>query len=293
MVFGKTLWVAIAAYDPLARIEKLLKVLKLYTEFELKVSVFIYVNYEAQSDVDKLAQLLRPFHGLLELNIVVAGPEYAGWGLTWAHKHDLVHACMNYKYDYYIYQENDMLITWNHFKYWLRWKPRLAAHGLEPGFIRYETFKGQKIPFDNHYRYLLTRRTPNVWSDRGFDVQKTLVVDHEIKFFAQIASPYYAAMILDNTDAVKYVKSDSMDPAKSVKIVDFRNWPLADRSSMGLAFENVPAGHEHRRCIPVIEENGVYKPHPCCLLAHDDTKYSTELAQKQAELITCDTMLQI
>lgn len=293
MVFDKTLWVAIAAHDPLARVEKLLKVLKLYTEFELKVSVFIYVNYEAQNDVDKLAQLLRPFHGLLELNIIIAGPEYAGWGLTWAHKHDLVQACMSYKYDYYIYQENDMLVTWDHFKYWLRWKPRLAEHGLEPGFIRYESFKGQKIPFDNHYRYLLTKRTPNVWSDRGFDVQKILVVDHEIKFFAQIASPYYAAMILDSADAVKYVKSDSMDPVKSVKIVDFRNWPLADRSSMGLAFENVPSGHEHRRCIPVIEENGVYKPHPCCLLAHDDTKYSTELAEKQTELITCDTMLQI
>lgn len=293
MVFNKTLWVAIAAHDPLARVEKLLRVLKLYTEFELKVSVFIYVNYEAQNDVDKLAQLLRPFHGLLELNIIIAGPEYAGWGLTWAHKHDLVQACMSYKYDYYIYQENDMLVTWDHFKYWLRWKPRLAEHGLEPGFIRYESFKGQKIPFDNHYRYLLTKRTPNVWSDRGFDVQKILVVDHEIKFFAQIASPYYAAMILDSADAVKYVKSDSMDPVKSVKIVDFRNWPLADRSSMGLAFENVPSGLEHRRCIPVIEENGVYKPHPCCLLAHDDTKYSTELAEKQTELITCDTMLQI
>ena len=255
--------------------------------------MFIYVNYEAQSDVDKLAQLLRPFNGLLELNIVIAGPEYAGWGLTWAHKHDLVQACMNYKYDYYIYQENDMLITWDHFKYWLRWKPRLAEHGLEPGFIRYESFKGQKIPFDNHYRYLLTKRTPNVWSDRGFDVKKLLIIDREIKFFAQIASPYYAAMILDSFDAVKYVRSDSMDPTKSVEIVGFRNWPLADRSSMGLAFENVPLGHEHRRCIPVIEENGVYKPHPCCLLAHDDTKYSTELAEKQTELITCDTMLQI
>jgi hypothetical protein len=100
-------------------------------------------------------------------------------------------------------------------------------------------------------------------------------------------------MILDSFDAVEYVKSGSMDPAKSVEIVGFRNWPLADRSSMGLAFENPPSGFEHRRCIPVIEENGVYKPHPCCLLAHDDTKYSIELAKTQPELITCDKMLQI
>jgi hypothetical protein len=293
MTSDKTLWVAITAHDPLARIEKLFRVLKLYTEYDLKVSVFIYVNNEAQDDADQLAHLLRPFREHLELNIVIASPGYEGWGLTWAHKNDLVLACMNYKYDYYIYQENDMLITWEHFKYWLRWKPRLAKYGLEPGFIRYEVFEGEKIPFDNHYRYFLTKRTPNVWSERGFDVQKLLVIDHEIKFFAQIASPYYAAMILDSFDAVEYVKSGSMDPAKSVEIVGFRNWPLADRSSMGLAFEDVPLGYEHRRCIPVIEENGVYKPHPCCLLAHDDTKYSIELAKTQPELITCDTMLQI
>lgn len=293
MTSTKKLWVAIAAHNPLVRVEKLLKVLKLYTEYDLKTSVFIYINYEAQGDKNTLTQILRPFEDKLELNIVVAGPEYEGWGLTWAHKADLVRACLNYKYDYYIYQENDMLITWEHFKYWLRWKPRLAEYGLEPGFIRYETHNGDKIPFDNHYRYFLTKRTPNVWSDRGFDVQKILIVDREIKFFAQIASPYYAAMILDSSDAVKYVRSASMDPVKSVEIVDFRNWPLADRSSMGLAFENVPFGHEHRRCIPVIEENGVYKPHSCCLLTHDDTKYSTELAKTQADLITCDTMLQI
>jgi hypothetical protein len=134
------------------RIETLLKVLKNYTLYELKVSVFIYINYEAQDEVSTLSRLLRPFSASLDIDIVVASPAYAGWALTWAHKNDLASACLNRKYDYYIYQEDDMQITWDHFKYWVSWKPRLAQRGLEPGFIRYEDFEGARIPFDNHYR---------------------------------------------------------------------------------------------------------------------------------------------
>jgi hypothetical protein len=289
----KKLWVAITAHEPMARLGSLFKVLKLYTEYELKVSVFLFVNYEAQEQVPQLSSLLRPFLDQIDIEIVVANPEHTGWWLTWAHKPDLTVACMRREYDYFIYQENDMLLTWDHFKYWMRWKPRLAELGLEPGFIRYELFGGKKIPFDNHYRYSLTEKTPNVWSERGFTVAKQLVIDHEIRFFASLGSPYYAAMILDVDDAIKYVKSASMDPVRSVELVSYRNWPLADRSSMGLAFETPPYGYEHRRCVPVIEKNGVYMPHDCCLLQHDDVKYSTELSNKVGNLITCDTMLTI
>jgi hypothetical protein len=293
MDLDKKLWVAITAHNPLSRLESLFKVLKLYTEYELKVSVFIFVNYDAQDQVPQLSSLLRPFSEHIDVEIIVASPEHEGWWLTWAHKIDLTVACMRREYDYFVYQENDMLLTWENFKYWLRWKPRLAPLGLEPGFIRYELFGGKKIPFDNHYAYRLTDKTPKVWSERGFTVAKQLVVDHEIKFFASLGSPYYAAMILDAEDAIKYVKSDSMDPVKSVDLVSYRNWPLADRSSMGLAFETPPDGYEHRRCIPVVEKNGHYEPHECCLLQHDDIKYSTELNRRFGSMITCETMLQI
>jgi len=291
METDKKLWVAITAHEPMARLDTLFKVLKLYTEYKLKVSVFLFVNYEAQEQIPQLSALLRPFLEQIDIEIVVASPEHTGWWLTWAHKPNLTVACMRKEYDYFIYQENDMLLTWDHFKYWMRWKPRLAEVGLEPGFIRYELFGGKKVPFDNHYQYSLTEKTPNVWSERGFTVAKQLVVDHEIRFFVSLGSPYYAAMILDADDAIKYVKSTSMDPMRSIELVSFRNWPLADRSSMGLAFETPPSGYEHRRCVPVVEKNGIYMPHDCCLLQHDDIKYSTELSNKVGNLITCDTML--
>jgi hypothetical protein len=62
---------------------------------------------------------------------------------------------------------------------------------------------------------------------------------------------------------------------------------------MGLAFENVPAGHEHRRWIPVVEENGKYVPHKCCLIKHDDTKYTKELLNKSSNLIDCKQMFKL
>lgn len=293
MLDGKKLWVAITAHNPLNRVDCLLSVIQQYLEYEMDVDIFIYVNNEAQEDVPALSEYLEPYGTQLNLNIVVAGPEYQGWALTWAHKTDLVLACMNYRYDYYIYQENDMLLTWDNFKYWVRWRPRLARLGLEPGFIRYENHDQGKIPFDNHYEYSLTSETPNVWSERGFTVPKVLVVDHEIKFFVQVANPYYGAMILDKFGAVKYVKSQSMDVRGSCLVVSYRNWPLADRSSMGLAFEDVPATHEHTRCIPVVEHNGRYEPHEAALICHNDTKYSVELSEKLPKLVTCKTMLKL
>jgi hypothetical protein len=58
---SKKLWVAVTAHNPLSRLSSLFKILKIYTQYELDVSVFLYVNYEAQDDVDQLSSLLRPF----------------------------------------------------------------------------------------------------------------------------------------------------------------------------------------------------------------------------------------
>ena len=59
---------------------------------------------------------------------------------------------------------------------------------------------------------------------------------------------------------------------------------------MGLAFEDVPLGLEHRRCVPVIKENDVYVPHTVGLMHHDDTKYAPELASKPSGVLDCKKM---
>ena len=289
---NERIWVAITAHKPLARLNSLINVLNEYLRYPFDIAVKIYIDYDSQDDVELLENVLEPYKKLNE-QVVVAAPGYENWYLTWAHKTDLALEILNRRADFYIYQENDMLITLENFLYWRKWRPVLGRRGLEPGFIRFERFEDLKVPFDNHYVYSLTKETPNVWSGVGFTVPKILVVDYDIDFFVQVANPYYGAMLLNQEDGEKYIRSDSYDPERSYSKVGIRNWPIADRSSMGLAFEDIPSGLEHRRCVPVIKEGGSYVPHPVGLLEHDDHKYAPELKQKNLDILDCSQMFQL
>jgi hypothetical protein len=289
---GKKIWVAITAHRPLARIDPLINVVRAYSDFPCDVSINIYVDYESQDCVEDLEKILIAVSNKT-VDIKIASPEYENWYLTWAHKTDLALAVLNRQADFYIYQENDMVLTLENFLYWVRWKPRLSQLGLEPGFVRYENYEDKRIAFDNYFPYSLSRETPNIWGSAGFTVPKLLVVDRAIHFFVQLANPYYGAMILDQADGELYICSDSYDPQKSFEKVGIRNWPIADRSSMGLAFEDVPTGCEHRRCVPMYKHEGVYKLHPVGLIQHDDLKYSSKLKELHGSLLDCDYLLSL
>jgi hypothetical protein len=54
---------------------------------------------------------------------------------------------------------------------------------------------------------------------------------------------------------------------------------------MGLAFENLPAGYEHRRCVPLVRRNKKYVLRESSLIKHNDYKYAPELKQKGVKLL--------
>jgi hypothetical protein len=287
---SKKLWVAITAHNPLNRLNSLINVLNEYQRFPHEVRVNIYVNYEAQDDVSTLESVLEQFDKL-KIDVKVASPDYENWYLTWAHKLDLALAILNREADFYIYQENDVLLRPDNFDYYMKWKPVLGRYGLEPGFALYENFDNKRVPIGNYERWSLVRETPNVWHDIGFTVPKLLVVDYEVDFFIQLGSPYYCGMILDQADGEKYIRSDSYDPEKSYPKTGIRNWPIADRSSMGIAFENPPRGHEHRRCVPVAKCGDNYQILKYGLIEHDDNKYSQRLKEQHGDLLCLEEML--
>lgn len=286
----KNIWVAITAHNPLERINPLLNVLSEYDKFKHNLDIHIYINYEAQEDVETLDTLFEQFKNI-NVEVRVAGPEYEGWYLTWAHKTDLALAVLNCVADYYIYQENDVLIRKDNFDYYRKWKPVLSRYGLEPGFALYENFEGKRVPIGNYEKWYLTKETPDVWHNIGFTVPKILVVDHEIDFFIQLGSPYYCGMILDQDDGELYIRSDSFDPQKSYAKTGIRNWPIADRSSMGLAFEYLPLNFEHRRCVPVVKHKDNYRILECGLICHDDDKYSRQFKEREKDLLCVEEML--
>lgn len=283
------IWVAITANKPMERLSTLLRVVSEYEKFPHHVDLSVYIDYESQDDLEFVQKSLNIFKKVRAV-AKVAPPEYGGWYLTWAHKNAMAAEVLNRKYDYYIYQENDMVLTLANFEYWVTWSPRLKSLNMEPGFIRYEEFEGLRVPFDNHIRHKLRGKTPNVWGDVGFNVHIQLVLDYDIKVFVQPANPYYGAMILDQSDAIRYVRSQSFKAEESYELVGIRNWPLADRSSMGLAFEYPPTGLEHRRFVPLVQRGDQYIPKECCLIKHDDYKYAPELKRKGQTLLDYSEM---
>lgn len=272
--------IIVTAHNPLSRFDALLKTLRGYETIPGIKDVFIYVDYEHEADVSTLESLLEPNVSFNALNIIVASEQWEGYSLTWAHKGLLREAVENKYYDFYVYTENDMVFTSENFVYWYLYKDKLKNLGLEPGFCRYESFKGKRVPFDNHRVWQLNRKTRNVWGDRPYQVESYLTpLDNWFIGFVSLGNPYMGMMILDQEMAETYICSQSFDFIKSFELTQFRCWPTADRSSMGLAFENLPGLSEHRRVVPIIQKGDRVEIAPCGLLEHCDTKYSCTLEQ--------------
>lgn len=152
---------------------------------------------------------------------------------------------------------------------------------------------GRLIPFDNHKKWSLSAETPNVWGDRGYNVQTYLTPDEDFVCFASLGNPYMGMMILDHEMAKKYVNSVSCDPIKSFELTKFRCWPIADRSSMGLAFEGLKNTQEHRRVVPLVRVGDHIEIAECGLLEHMDTKYSQRMFTNGENLLELSEMFEL
>ena len=280
----------VTAHDPLSRFDPLLKVLRGYEELPGIKDVFIYVDADHKSDVEDFKKLLETNVSFNALRIIVASEEWQGYSLTWAHKGLLREAVRNKYYDFYVYTENDMVFNSENFLYWYFYKDKLKKLNLEPGFCRYEVYQDKLVPFDNHRVWNLNGDTPMVWGDRPYRVQTYLTPLDELVGFASLGNPYSGMMILDQEMAERYVNSRSFDPLKSFEITQFRCWPLADRSSMGLAFEGLLPGQEHRRVVPLVKAGSRVQIAPFGLVEHCDTKYSLELDNKLGKVIELKEM---
>ena len=287
-------FIAVTAFNPLSRIDKLLKIFSEYKKLPGSKEVFIYVDWDHREDVPLLYERIGSQFEGLSIQAVVCSPRFQGFGLTWAHKEDLKTAVLAKKYDFYIYSEDDMLFTEANFKYWFSYKDRLSRLNLEPGFCRVERRGDFLIPFDNYRVWNIGKATPDVWHDIPYVC--TTYKTHEDPFwgFVSPANPYSALMVLDQSSAERYIESDSFCPNKSFLKVAHRNWPIADRSSMGVAFEDLLPYQEHKRVIPVVmNEDGALEVAECGLVEHLDNRYSEDLASKNTKLITTKTMFSL
>lgn len=282
----------VTAHDPLSRFDALLKTLRGYEEIPGIKDVFIYIDYEHRQDESTFKELISSNVTFNSIQVIVASEEWRGYSLTWAHKGLLREAVLNKYYDFYIYTENDMCFTSENFLYWFLYKDKLKQLNLEPGFCRYESYGSLMVPFDNHRVWQINKPTRDVWGDRPYQVNAHLTpLDSWFVGFISLGNPYMGMMILDQEMAERYISSQSFDPVKSFDLTEFRCWPLADRSSMGLAFDCLRQGQEHRRVVPVVKNGDKLQIAPCGLIEHCDTKYSSELEGKLGQVLDITEML--
>ena len=281
----------ITAHNPLSRVDQLLEVLRGYDEIPAaQKDVFIYINHEHKQDKETLLKVLEPNLKTLSLCVLVAGPEYQGFSLCWSHKPTLKLAVETKSYDIYIYSENDMVFNSEHYAYWLTYRQFLKPLNLEPGFCRFERYDHKCVPFDNYKKWRLTGPTPDVWGERPYQVQAYLTPTLDLLGFVSLGNPYMGLMVLDQEMAETYIYSQSCDSAKSFALTRHRCWPIADRSSMGLAFEGLKSGQEHRRVVPVVRDEDKVVIAPYGLVEHLDKKYSTRLADEDGTLMDISEM---
>jgi hypothetical protein len=175
--------------------------------------------------------------------------------LTWEHKKFirpwLEHASPGE--DYFLYIEDDIVITNANLVYFIRAKNQLKHHRLIPGFVRYET-KDDEIRLVDIVR-------PEYWQrDRSFSIDGAL--------YHANGNPYWAGFIMDRRLVEEYVASRSFSPTESAFMAD----NLQERSALGLSYESPPRGLRTRVVVPIV--NGA--PDPDCLVWHCSNSYTAE-----------------
>jgi hypothetical protein len=214
------------------------------------------------SNVDRYATtgLLAPYQErfaakghTLSLNVVdnLTNPRM----LTWEHKKFmqpwLEHASPGE--DFFLYIEDDIVLTNANILYFLRRRKQLKAHDLIPGFIRYET-KGDEVRVVDILK-------PEYWErERSIDIKG-------VTFHAN-AVPYWAGFIMDRELVEEYVVSRSFTPKGS----EFIQSQIQERSAFGLTFERPLKRLGSRVVVPIIDA----APDPDCLVWHCSNTYSAE-----------------
>lgn len=156
--------------------------------------------------------------------------------LTWCHK-ELIRetflATVN-GYTHFIYLEDDIELSFNHFCYFVHFRKALKPKGVLPSFIRFEVNKNSE--------FVSTDYSSRVNLDHRMQISiKNLV-------FVEPKNPYTACFILDQELAKEYVSSPSFEQKSSSFLC---NWGIRERAAMGLCFVNIPKQFKSRYVVPV------------------------------------------
>ena len=230
-----------------SRLQYLFQVVRAFSEFPIEsMDIVIVTNAADEDKLDDITSLCSPLvaphparPGGNKALSVKSFPDLADpWHLTWCHKHLISDKFLDVKFGYshYIHVEDDILVSFDNFCYFIKYRDILHRKHLIPSFYRVE-FNSS----DNRL-YLVDQIGVSEFPSR----QK---VDVDEFTFVNPDYPYNAMFILDRNLALEYVNTRSFDRDRSVDVRP--QWGLGERACMGLCFENPAEGFSCRYAIPI------------------------------------------
>ena len=165
------LLVCIAFHYVESRIDYVKQLLNNYATYKVDVDIIVdsnlYIDLNAQVYVHDLED---PYH------------------LTWTHRKHFIDNIDNY--DYFMYVEDDMLVTYEAFNEYISNFNALWELGCVPSFIRVEHYNGKKFVTD-----VISKQSVNLISVNG-------------KSFTTLSQPYHAFWIMPNKQLKESITQD-------------------------------------------------------------------------------------
>ncbi|MCK1667874.1 hypothetical protein [Bradyrhizobium sp. 153] len=239
--------VAVTFHFRETRLQYLFQVVRALCEYPVDLlDIFIVTNIDRDESLKQITNLCAPLFKPFPVRskskkslLIESYPKLANpWLLPWSHKHLISDRFLKAEstYTHFIYVEDDVLLSFDNFCYFIHYREMLKARRLIPSFQRIEYNDA-----DNRL-YLLDQIGITDLGSRNS-------VHLDGYTFVNLDYPFNAMFILDRELAMEYVETPSFDRERS-KLVR-PEWDVACRAAMGLCFEDPPDGFSARYVSPV------------------------------------------
>jgi hypothetical protein len=239
--------VAVTFHFRESRLQYLFQVVRALCEYPVDVlDVVVITNVDDDMTLKQIRDLCGPLFAPFPVrpsskkNILIESfPNLPhSWLLPWSHKHLIANRFLSAEpaYTHFIYVEDDVLLSFDNFCYFVHYRDMLKERRLIPSFQRIEYNDA-----DNRL-YLLDQIGVTDFTSRG-------CVNLDGYAFVNLDYPFNAMFILDRELALEYVETPSFDRERSK--VARPDWDVACRAAMGLCFEHPPQGFAARYVSPI------------------------------------------
>ena len=207
--------------------------------------IVITTNTNKKSEINKIIEIGNRAGNInLQIQSFPNLPDH--WLLPWAHKPLLLSAFHLKKYDYYIYSEDDILITNSNLEYFDYHRGVLKQLKLYPMFTRVEWSKKK-------YHWVYTDIKDRIQLDQKESVRSS---NSEYIYYCP-QNPYQAMLMYDNELMLEHINSKTFEIRLYAGVEHINSNPhhpgggVAERAAFGLTFEGPIAPLTSRCLIPV------------------------------------------